>query len=90
MELTRLNPLINAEALRFSVVRGEIGSRLRTIDETENRLLDEAIRLRESLSIEFDTDVTEVLTQLAFQQSALQATLQVAASTLQLNLLNFL
>jgi flagellar hook-associated protein 3 FlgL len=89
-ELTRINPLINAEALRFSVVRGEIGSRLKTIDETENRLLDEAIRLREALSIEYDTDVTQVLTDLAFQQAALQATLQVAASTLQLNLLNYL
>ncbi|MBT4865604.1 MAG: hypothetical protein HON53_10905 [Planctomycetaceae bacterium] len=89
-ELTRLNPLINSEALRFSVVRGEIGSRLKTIDETENRLLDESIRLQESLSIEYDTDVTEVLTQLAFQQSAIQATLQVSASTLQLSLLNFL
>ena len=89
-ELTRLNPLINAESLRFSVVRGEIGSRLKTIDETENRLLDESIRLQESLSIEYDTDVTEVLTKLAFQQSAIQATLQVSATTLQLSLLNFL
>ena len=89
-ELSRLNPLIDQEQTRFSVVRGDIGSRLKSLDQVENRLLDEEILLRQSLSIEFDTDITEVLTQLAFKRSALEATLKVAATSLQLSLLNFL
>lgn len=75
---------------RFNLVRRSIGSRLRSFDEIENRLKNEEILLRESLSDEFDINITEVLTQLTFKQSSLQATLQVAATTLQLNLFNFL
>lgn len=89
-ELARLNPLLNEEVERFNVVRGEIGSRLKTLDEVENRLLDEEVLLRQSLSAEFDTNLTEAVTELAVKQTALQATLQVAATSLQLTLFNFL
>lgn len=89
-ELQRLAPLIDTETSRFNVVRGELGGRLKLLDDVESRVLDEEVRLQESLSIEFDTDLTEAITQVSTIQAALQATLQVAANTQQLSLLNFL
>ncbi len=89
-ELSRLGELIDREIPRFNLVRSELGSRLKLIDDVEGRLLDEELQLQESLSLEFDTDLTEAITQVAAVQAALQATLQLAASTQQLSLLSFL
>ena len=90
VELSRLDSLINGEISRVNLVRGEIGTRLQTLEDVENRLLDEEVSLQESLSKEFDSDVTEVITQVSQVTSALQATMQVAALSFQLSLLNYL
>ena len=89
-ELQRLDPLIDKETSRFSLLRGEIGGRLKLLDDVEERLLDEEVTIRKALSIEFDADLTEVVTQVTYLQSSIQATLQIAASTSQLTLSNFL
>jgi len=89
-ELSRLDSLLEAETSRVNLVRGELGNRLSVLDEVESRLLDQEISMQESLSRAFDADLAEAVTQTAAVQSALQATLQMAASTLQLNLINFL
>lgn len=90
LELDRLDALIDQEIERFNLVRGEIGARLQTLDEVENRLLDEEVSLQQFLSKEFDADLAEVVTQVSQVTAALQATLAVGAQTLQLSLLNFL
>ena len=90
IELSRISRLIDSETERFNQVRAEIGSRLRLIDDVENRLLDEDVAVRESLSEEFDVDITEVVTQLVHRQQSLEATLRIAAQTMQLSLLSFL
>lgn len=89
-ELARLSQLIDREVDRFSVVRGSVGARLRTLEQIDNRLADEMIQLQESLSQEFDVDLTEAITQIAQQQGALQALLQVTGTTLQLSLFSFI
>jgi len=89
-ELTRLDPLLDAEIERFNSVRAEVGSRLQLLDEIENRLLDEEVALQEALSEEFDTDLTTAITQVASVTAALEATLRIAATTLRLSLLDFL
>jgi hypothetical protein len=61
----------------------ELGGRLKLLDDVENRLLDEDVLLQETLS-------TEVITRVASTQAALTATLQIASTSLQLNLLSFL
>jgi flagellin-like hook-associated protein FlgL len=68
----------------------ELGGRLKLLDDVENRLLDEDVLLQETLSTEFDADLTEVITRVASTQAALTATLQIASTSLQLNLLSFL
>lgn len=89
-ELSRLDPLFNNEVDRFSQVRGEIGTRLQLLDTVEGRLADEDVVLQEKLSEQFDADLTDVITRVSTVTSVLQATLQVASSTLNLTLLSFL
>ena len=89
-ELERLAPLLDNEILRTNVVRAELGERLVTLEQTENRLLDGQIVLQEALSLEFDADLTEVITQVTQVSSTLDATMRIAAQSLQISLLNFL
>lgn len=89
-ELERLSAAINSEISRISEVRGEVGTRLQTIDRVEGRLLDSELRINEDLSLEFDADLAEVITQVASRQQAYEATLKITASSFQLTLLNFL
>ncbi|MFQ5732940.1 MAG: hypothetical protein ACE5KM_13450 [Planctomycetaceae bacterium] len=88
--LERLDPLFDAEMQRINGVRGKLGSRLQLLETVENRLQDEDVVLQEQISQEFDADLAEVITQIAQVSGVLQATLQIASSTLNLTLLNFL
>lgn len=89
-ELTRLGALIEKELERVNLVRGELGSRLRLLDQTENRLLDQDVEISESLSKIFDADLTEVITQMVNRQQILEATMQITAQTMNMSLLNYL
>ena len=89
-ELERLNGLLDLEANRSLGIRGEIGTRLQTLEHVENSLLDEEVVLKESLSEEFDADLAEVLSNFLAQEQALQATYQVAGQSFQLSLLSFI
>ena len=81
-ELTRLNGLLDAEAERFLQVQGELGTRIRTLDEVDNRLQDEEVAL--------NVDLAETLTALIGRQQSLEATFRVASETFRLNLLSFI
>lgn len=89
-ELTRLDGLLDSEIDRFNLVRGEIGNRLKVLDDVESRVLDRDVLLQESLSVDFDTDITETITRVAQVQATLEATLRIAAQTSQLSILAFL
>lgn len=89
-ELTRLQPLLDEEVSRFNVVRSELGAQMRSLEEVGERLADREIQLRENLSIHFDTDIAEVVTQVSQYQATLEATLKIAAQTSRLTLLAFL
>eukprot|EP00913_Durusdinium_trenchii_P013353 g12534.t1 len=88
IELGRLDPLFDAEIQRLNLVRGEVGSRLKTIDEVDNRLKDQEVLLFENLSEEFDADIASVVAQVSEVSTALQGTLQIASATLNLSLLS--
>lgn len=89
-ELTRLNGLLDSEAERFLQVQGELGTRIRTLDEVDNRLQDEEVALNVDLAEEFDADLAETLTALIARQQSLEATFRVASETFRLNLLSFI
>jgi flagellar hook-associated protein 3 FlgL len=90
VELARLNKLIDAEIGRVNQVRGEMGGRLKTLDEIEGRLKDAEVDTRQALSNEYDANLAEVLTQITNFQSTFEATLRIAAQTMQLSLANYL
>lgn len=89
-ELNRLAPLIDAEYARFADVRGDVATRLQTLDETEDRLKDREISLKESLQEVFEVDIAEVVTQVTYRQATLEATLRISAQTMSLSLINYL
>ena len=88
--LTRLGSQIDAEIIRVTEIRGEVGGRLKTLDDARNRLEDEDLQIAQSLSENFDTDLATVLTQLVNQQTIFQAVLQTSAQMLQMGLINFI
>jgi flagellar hook-associated protein 3 FlgL len=90
VELNRLAPKIDTEIDRFDEVRADVGTKLQTLEEVDNRLKDRAVTLQSSLSNVFDADLAEVLSQVAYRQSTLEATLRISAQTMGLNLINYL
>lgn len=88
--LGRLDAQLETEADRFFMVRGLIGTRQRALDDAESRIGNENITLNDSLSTEFDVDITKAYTEFTARQQTLQATYQAASQTLRLNLLAFL
>jgi flagellar hook-associated protein 3 FlgL len=88
--LTILSEQVNVEADRFFQTLGELGVRTRTLENVENRLLDDEVLINEDLSQQFDADLAEVLSNFVAQQQVLQATYQVAGQGFQLSLLQFL
>ncbi|HEY2253914.1 MAG TPA: hypothetical protein VGH74_22720, partial [Planctomycetaceae bacterium] len=88
--LTRLGGQIATEADRLSGVRGVVGSRLQTLQNIDNSLQSQNLQTQQALSNAKDTDMATVLSELVAQQTAFEATLRIAAQTMQLSLANYL
>lgn len=88
--LTRLTPQIDAEANRTSVVRADVGSRQKFLDDVTNRLDDAHVQVQDQLSQLYDVDFSAAVTSFLQQQQALQGALQVASQALQLSILKYL
>jgi flagellar hook-associated protein 3 FlgL len=81
---------IDVDLNRVIFARGEIGTRLQTLDSVETRLQDENVQLKSALSNEIDVDLVEAISNLTARQYALQASLQTAANVLSLSILDYL
>jgi flagellin-like hook-associated protein FlgL len=81
---------IDVDLNRVIFARGEIGSRLQSLDVVETRLEDENVQLQSALSNEIDVDLVEAISQLTARQYALQASLQTAGSILNLSILDYI
>ena len=88
--LTRLGGDITNESNRLSGIRGVVGSRLQTLQNIDTSLQNQNIQTQQSLSNAKDTDMATVLSELVAQQTAFEATLRIAAQTMQLSLANYL
>jgi flagellar hook-associated protein 3 FlgL len=88
--LTRLGGEITNEANRLSGIRGVVGSRLQTLQNIDNSLQSQNLQTQQALSNAKDTDMATVLSELVAQQTAFEATLRIAAQTMQLSLANYL
>lgn len=88
--MTRLGGRIAAESDRLTGVRAQIGSRVQTLQSIDSALQNQDIQTQQALSTVKDTDMASVLSELLAQQTAFEATLRIAAQTMQLTLVNFL
>ena len=88
--LTRLGGQITNEADRLSGIRGVVGSRMQTFQNIDASLQNQNLQTQQALSNAKDTDMATVLSELVAQQTAFEATLRIAAQTMQLSLANFL
>ena len=89
-EIGRIGGLLDTEIARVNRVRGDIGSRMSVLEESNNRLKDQEVKIKEAISNEFETDLTEVIIEITQRQNAFQANLQVTSQALQLTLLSYL
>jgi flagellin-like hook-associated protein FlgL len=69
---------------------GRLGLTSARMDDSRTRLLDGDVRLRSLIADQIDADYTEIATDLAQTQLALQTVLSAGARIMQTNLLNFL
>jgi flagellin-like hook-associated protein FlgL len=76
------------ERLTFS--RADLGARARSLDVLGERVQDEDVQLRTSLSKELDADLVKAISDLSARQANMEATLRVIGQTLQLTVLNFI
>ena len=89
-ELARLVDLLDVESERFNLVRGEVATRLQVTESVEQSIVDEELLLTEARSDVFDADLTQSITEMAHAQQAFQVTLEIAARSMQLNLMSYL
>lgn len=75
---------------RVTFSRAEIGTRLENLDAIKDRLADEDVSLRAALSEEIEADLVDVISEFTAKQAALQASLQISGTLLNLSILDFI
>lgn len=88
--LIRLSSQLNSETQRMIVVRADVGTRQKLMDDVSNHLEDAQINLKQTIAELFDTDFATTVTQFLEQQQALQGAMQVSSEALKLSILQFL
>jgi len=81
---------IEPEIDRIGAARGDTGAKVRRLEASENRRLDEEINITNLLSHDFDTDYIEAKTLLQFRQNTFEAALKIGANILPLSLVEFI
>jgi flagellar hook-associated protein 3 FlgL len=89
-ELTRLQPLLQQELTRVSDVQGTVGAREQLLAQVSTQASTTQTNLQSSLSNLQNVNMATAITQLTQVQTSLQATLQVAASSMQMSIFQYL
>jgi flagellar hook-associated protein 3 FlgL len=88
--IARAMGLLDASTQQLDFSHAELGARQQGLDAMTTRLGTENIELQKVLSNEYDADITQVVSDLAGQQTTFQASLKATASILQMTLLTYL
>ncbi|MBR9803259.1 hypothetical protein GYB59_16920 [bacterium] len=88
--LEAIDRKLDAHLQEFNYQRGSVAGRLRSLDEYANSLADQDLVIQEAIVEVFHTDMPAAITEYTNLQVSIQATQQIAAQTLQLNLFNYL
>ena len=90
VQIRRAINLLDDDLTRVSFARAELGARGQGLDIVKQRVEDEEIELKRTLSAEIDVDLTEAISNFTARQAALQASMQAIAFTFQTTLLDYL
>ena len=82
--------MLDDDFQRLIFARAELGARERSLNVLSDRLDEEDVQLRATLSQEIDADLVESISELSARQANMEATLRLVGQTLQLSVLNFL
>jgi flagellin-like hook-associated protein FlgL len=88
--IERAMGLLDNGTQQLNYAHAELGARQQGLDTMKDRLGSENLELQNVLSNEYDADITQVVSDLAGQQTTIQASLKATASILQMTLLNYL
>jgi flagellin-like hook-associated protein FlgL len=86
----RAMEVLDTATLNSTFVRAELGTREKSLDTLGQRLEDEDVELKSVLSLEYDSDFVEVVSNLIARQAALQASLQATGKIFEMTLLNYI
>jgi len=89
-EIGRAIGVLDKSTQNMNFARAELGIRQQGLDVIQSRLDTENTQIQSDLSNKYDADITQVVSDLAAQQTAYQAALKATASILQMSLLNYL
>ncbi|MDY0169045.1 MAG: hypothetical protein RBS80_21060 [Thermoguttaceae bacterium] len=82
--------MLDRKVIDMNFARAELGARQQGIEVTQYLLDTEEVALQTSLSLEYDADMVEVISNLAARQASFEASLQSMGSILKISLLNYL
>jgi len=88
--ITEASTALQEDLDRSIRVRGEVGARVQELESRADRLEDQNLATTGLLSSIQDVDFTEAVSRFQLLQTAMQATLQASAKTLNLSLMDFL
>jgi len=89
-ELSQLQSLLQQEENRVGVVQSDLGSREQLLSQVQTQMTTEQTNVQSALSDQLNVNMASALTQLTQLSTSLQATLQVAASSMQMSLFQYL
>jgi flagellar hook-associated protein 3 FlgL len=88
--IQRAAAMLTADASRITAAHGVVGAREQAVEARKTAATDENTALKSALSLLSDTDMTSAITRFQQLQTSYQAALQVAQTTRNLSLLDFL
>lgn len=88
--LSRAAQLVEMSIDQVNYIRGAAGSHSRALDILSERLEEDNIELRQTLSDEIEVDLTEAISNLLARQASYEASLQLMGQTFRLSLLDYL
>lgn len=89
-QLSRLDDQIDEAIGNVTFARGEVGIRLKDLDNLEEQISQEKLQFQSALTEDLEVDLAEVISELATRQTTYEATLKVSAQLLQLSLAQYL
>ncbi len=89
-EISRAMELLNESVENLSFCRADLGARQQSLDLLSDRLDTEDTDLNQVLSVQYDADLVQVITEFSTAQTAFEASLRATAQISGMSLLNYL